>query len=75
MNKIKLTHITEEGCEWLTEFVSKETFTKEVFQDYEARNKELKDRLVDGWERNGECVTLTPIVDSGDHAFDNQFNS
>ena len=73
--KSLFAHILSQPLAAFLSDVSKETFSKDVFQDYEARNKELKVRLVDGWERNGENVTLTPIVDSGDRAFDNQFNS
>ena len=60
---MKLYWITENGNEWLTEFLPSAESPdelKRMLEGYVKRTKEQAASLVDGWRRNGEDVSLFP---------------
>ncbi len=60
---MKLYWITENGNEWLTEFLPSAEFPeglKGMLEGYVTRTKEQAASLVDGWSRSGEEVSLSP---------------
>jgi hypothetical protein len=62
-NTMRLFWITENGNEWLVERTPSANSPEELNQivaEYVERTKEDVSRIVEGWRRNGEDVSLYP---------------
>jgi hypothetical protein len=65
--KIKFYWSTAEGNEWLNEVAEVEPTASaltDAAEEYYNRTKEEADRLVSGWQRNGEDAVLFPNAES-----------